>query len=423
MRTTAWMTGVLVAAVVCSLVAAGSVQGAAISILNASFENPALADGAESYPGVPDWVSSGGVTGVINPKDSTMPGTTDPDTVLDGDNAGFANGTGTLSQTLSATLQTYTSYNLTALLAHASNAYKLNYEFRLLAGGVELASRAGTDPAPGTVLTDSVIFNTGPSHPQAGQALSIEIYNPISQNQLLIDVVSLERSAWPYEPLYHEIFPSNGGSQATLGSADWSMYKGDGDDVTSDSHVFIGAWASGIGNNNPLNSAPAYSERERGYFASTFNDGEDYLLYTDEYPIPSALASSFRWWQQNGGGNDPAPDVYRVAVEIGGQWYASEETFANSVLTWQQRSLDLDGASWRLLDFQPGSELALGNAATLPNGLITAFGLYSDGISITHRVDNFGVLLRIPEPSTMVLLAIGSLVGLLLTSRRKRRIK
>ena len=129
---------------------------------------------------------------------------------------------------------------------------------------------------------------------------------------------------------------------------------------------------------------------------------------------------------------------FRIAVEIGGNWYASTAAFNNSVsvatasvFNSQAQKVTFNwttaASAWDSLSFTPGTTLVLGStlASPLPGGNITAFGLYSDQEpgtagpgSATRRFDTFQID-PVPEPSSVVLVLSG--VGLLMGLRRSRK--
>ena len=126
---------------------------------------------------------------------------------------------------------------------------------------------------------------------------------------------------------------------------------------------------------------------------------------------------------------------FRIAVQIGGSWYASTAVLANTTsvssagnfaagaqketFTWTTAA-----SAWDNLTFVPGTSLALGStlSSSLPSGNITAFGLYSDAITggSTRRVDTPQIdATAVPEPSSVALVLSG--VGILMGFRRSRK--
>jgi hypothetical protein len=148
----------------------------------------------------------------------------------------------------------------------------------------------------------------------------------------------------------------------------------------------------------------------------------------------SAYSSlTFSWEQWNGNLTQQS----QLAVEIGGAWYVSKDTFStasvfevsgNTVLNGEVKSLTLAAASgWYALTVIPDTPngLGVGSAVSLPTtGSITGAGLYctAPNSSDALLLDDFqlsGVAV-VPEPGMLALL-VGGLLGPLACARRKRR--
>jgi len=112
----------------------------------------------------------------------------------------------------------------------------------------------------------------------------------------------------------------------------------------------------------------------------------------------------------------------RWVVEVGGQLYASVENFTSTSST----SSSITSTMWQpftigTLTNTPDTSWAdLGTAQSLTLDNVTAVGFYLDGAARNNNVTGFSVEATvIPEPATAVLL--GSALGFLLVSRRRRR--
>ena len=211
------------------------------------------------------------------------------------------------------------------------------------------------------------------------------------------------------EPIYREIFPNDDGRElqaagdVPLDETGWYIHK-DGGALAA---TPILSWVQCPTIVEPVNSNPANDELEYGFMISLDNQvGCDFIHWTDEYMVDRNRynVTEVTWEQRHNGGDD----VTRVAVEIDGQWYASEQTFTNAdgeyFATWYKESLDFASATWQDLLFTPDSQLELGTntGLALPDGDITAFGFYTDNKSTGRlRYDTFAIYaedLGGPEP-------------------------
>ena len=215
---------------------------------------------------------------------------------------------------------------------------------------------------------------------------------------------------------YREIFPSNGSNLTPLDTADWKGYMGS---TGTELDTSVAGWSElcispyeGGGSANPVNSHPAYAQHDVGYLYNGRATKTNYLYYTDEFEILTGQVDAFCWNQSL----STETDVFRAVLQIDGtDWYASEQTFSGS--DWEVlRILDFDTANWLALNFVPGTSLSLGGSVAPPDGLITAFGLYNDNMTTYGRFDNFQIW-AVPEPSTLLLLAIGALAAVMFRRR------
>jgi hypothetical protein len=172
---TRWMSATVF--VLMGLAMAGSVQAQEVSIpiLNPRFEMVVLsgAPGASEY-GVTGWVT-GPISGVFKASTTQYPGIA-PSTGLYCAYLGSTNSSsGSILQTLGATVQANTTYVLTVEVGARADLVFTGYVAALLAGNVTLASGHRATPVGGTFVTEVVAFESGPTPAQLGQPLQILI--------------------------------------------------------------------------------------------------------------------------------------------------------------------------------------------------------------------------------------------------------
>jgi hypothetical protein len=98
--------------------------------------------------------------------------------------------TGSILQTLGATVQANTLYTLRLSVGARADIGFTGYSAALLAGNVTLAYDNTLNPAPGTFLTDVIVYKSGAAPAQLGQRLQILIKSA-GTGQVDIDDVSL----------------------------------------------------------------------------------------------------------------------------------------------------------------------------------------------------------------------------------------
>ena len=98
-----------------------------------------------------------------------------------------------VSQILSANVQADTTYTLMVDVGQRLDFPLVSYTVALIANGVTLASDSSLRPAPGTFLTDTILYNSGSNPAQLGQNLEIQLSGPIS-GQADFDDVRLNAS-------------------------------------------------------------------------------------------------------------------------------------------------------------------------------------------------------------------------------------
>ena len=106
---------------------------------------------------------------------------------------GYPPATGSILQTLGAALRANTTYTLKVNLGARADFPFTGYVAALMAGNVVLAFDDSVSPAPGTFLTDVIVFNSGPSPALLNQPLQILIKS-VGSGQLSVDRVSLTAS-------------------------------------------------------------------------------------------------------------------------------------------------------------------------------------------------------------------------------------
>lgn len=240
-------------------------------------------------------------------------------------------------------------------------------------------------------------------------------------------------TALSQEAAYREVFPSIGeGGDTSLSGAGWKAHSGPGAlDQTSSGAVSVSTDIGRAGGTPGLNSGVQGSAQgARGFLigADQALTGLNMLYWTDEYSILTKDVKSFQWYL----GNGSATDIMRVAVAVtdgegATSWYASSDTFSSAAKTSptfpsqsELKTLLMNNSLFNNLSFTPGSMLSLGGTAgLLPEGTITAFGLYSDAVSGAQRIDTFTIN-QVPEPST-VLLGLAGMIALGSWRRRPAR--
>jgi hypothetical protein len=175
------------------LVAAGTtVLAAPVEVLNPSFESPILTPGGFIIGAFDGWETTA-TAGVLYPVETyfNLP-------VPDGNQVGFANyDVGQLAQTLSATLQSNTTYTLTVYVGKRLDCCNPStYSVELYAGTELLGSESSQDPAAGDFAVSTVTFTSGDPDPLEGLPLQI-VFKSTTQGQVAFDNVSLDATPVP----------------------------------------------------------------------------------------------------------------------------------------------------------------------------------------------------------------------------------
>jgi hypothetical protein len=183
------------------IVPQGQVKAALLTVANNSFETPivpSLSGGSISATGPSGgWTFAGGPQGFFNPSqgETSSPGFGyGPSPVLpDGNQVAYSNG-GTISQTLTATLQTNTKYTLGVHVGRRENVAFAGYNIELLAGNTVLVSNNSATPAPGSFQHVTFDYTSGISV-TPGQALQIRLTsNGVQTN---FDNITLDAASIP----------------------------------------------------------------------------------------------------------------------------------------------------------------------------------------------------------------------------------
>ena len=150
-----------------------------IPIANHSFESQVLGDGSWIDGTLTGWTVTGFLAGPQNFRDDAYPGATDsdsvPSTIPDGKNVAFLRvPEKSISQTLSASLQPNTKYELDYFVGHGANGIFPRYRAEMLAGTTVLAvDDTGVTPQGGNWVPSSISFATGATNSLFGQPLGI----------------------------------------------------------------------------------------------------------------------------------------------------------------------------------------------------------------------------------------------------------
>lgn len=176
-------------------------QGIPISVVNASFEDPVLADGAIS-DAAPGWaVTAGGGDGIFNPTAVHYP---PAGMAPDGENVAFNNGTD-ISQILTEVLEANTCYELRVLVGRRADLPFPGYRIELWAGGVVLASESSPSPAtPGSFVTAVARYTTDTAPAELGQPLEIHLIS----NGIQVNFDHVVLTKIQYVPKVQIIWPS-----------------------------------------------------------------------------------------------------------------------------------------------------------------------------------------------------------------------
>jgi len=186
------------------IVPQGQVKAALLTVANNSFEAPIITApsgfNTVSSGTSNNWTFTGGTQqGFANPTIGQSSGNSwyglSP-TLPNGNQVAWSNG-GTISQTLSATLQANTVYTLGAFVGNRLGLNFPGYNIELYAGGNLLASNNSVTPADGTFAPVTVSYTSGISV-TPGQALEIRLTSLSGfQGQTNFDNITLDAASIP----------------------------------------------------------------------------------------------------------------------------------------------------------------------------------------------------------------------------------
>lgn len=256
---------------------------------------------------------------------------------------------------------------------------------------------------------------------------------------LTLGLISFVSTISAQSVIYRETFSTSVNNVSLTGSAGWAAHSASAGTRHTDPTLYglsnqvgrpTGLANVNSGDTDALNTGFAF-------IASGPNIST--LLWTDEYTVDrSVFAVSSITFNM---GNASTGSIARVAVEIGGAWYATDQTFQNTVTTSSAAnfaanaqtmtfSFTSEATAWRALSFATPDPLTADTTAfslggttlesILPTGDITAFGIYMTSQN-TMRFDTFTIeaTAAVPEPSTYAILAGLAVLGCGTLHRRR----
>jgi hypothetical protein len=285
--------------------------------------------------------------------------------------------------------------------------------------------------------------------------------HPVTKNLLLplSALAILASAASAQSVLYRETFSATTAfNNSQPGTVGWAVHSG-----SAVYYSDFGQNAAGVGSGSvslPVNGIPTdVSNVNAGSQTSTINPSGQtatgiffvstgingttpkpaFLAWTNEAgPIAASTVGNISFYLGSTSGAQPV----RVAVQVGGSWYVSTETFQDDNISGgasgfaagaslQSFNFTTAASAWQTVSFQQsgsnpltsngtGNLTITGTALSALSGNITAFGIYgNNGSSATTRFDTYTIT-AIPEPSSFAALAGLGALGLVASRRRRR---
>jgi len=161
-----------------------------IPIFNPVFQDDTLECNPGSncgYSGITGWIIGPG-TNISKFSTSQYPGAPAEGVFVAA--IGNSSVTGSILQTLGATVQANTTYTLRLSIGARSDYSFTGYLASLMAGNVTVASNHSATPVGGSFITDTIVYNSGATPAQLGQPLQI-IVKSVGTGQVNVGGASL----------------------------------------------------------------------------------------------------------------------------------------------------------------------------------------------------------------------------------------
>jgi hypothetical protein len=187
-----WMSAIVFVNMGLALAVSVKAQEVPIPILNPKFDMDVLTGAVyASQVGITGWIADP-YSGVLRASTTQYPSA--PSTGLYCAYLGGPPTSGSILQTLGATVQANTTYVLKMSVGARADYVFTGYAASLLAGNVVLASGHKATPVGGTFVTEVVVYESGATPAQLGQPLQILI---TSTGDGEVDIQSVALTALP----------------------------------------------------------------------------------------------------------------------------------------------------------------------------------------------------------------------------------